>query len=682
MCKLRSIVLAVSFVLVASVSAWADVAIDETNFPDDVFREYVRSHFDTDGDGMLNEDEINAVTTIDVNNKGISSLRGVENFSALTYLHCEGNLLASNQLTSLDVSHNTALRALYCEQNQLTELNVSHNTALTTLECGSNQLTSLDVSHNTALTSLSCGSNSLTSLDVSHNTALSYYLQCEHNQLTALDVSNNNALTILDCGFNQLEALDVSNNTALTRLYCYNNQLAVLDVSHNTSLSNLRCYSQDITVASLERTGRTDYPYSLNMTALSSALDISRVQSLSATNSSGSTVNSFIDTGAGVVYFVSRPQTVTYIYDIGYSGIYNVYEPMNVTITFSSADDTASSNDVLPTSRDIVSTDITSQDIVSTDITTESHDIVSPDNHVESEDTTEPSITSEDQTQHETVTSEDQSPSRQDPAPESQDVTPTDDTPENSDPEPDSNTPSGQDTAPEDNNSSEQNFTPEDSEPEQQPTVVPENGSSSGTTSDPQSELPLGTIRPVESDDTMLEKIAETTNLPEDEIIFLKEENITAPQEPTRGINDYVKSDSHKIIGKLNTVTVNRDGYYVFKIVLSDELYEQVKNVSVKNLKIYALYDDGMTGASAFRPSIINGLLATWELLTLNGEKMEFGLKEFLMVGFLNAGAPFSVFIAKLILAMFGGGGCEIGLGIAGVAILGSAFFVFRRLRK
>ena len=49
-----------------------------------------------------------------------------------------------NQLTTLDVSQNTALTVLYCGFNQLTTLDVSQNTALTILNCSSNQLTSLD----------------------------------------------------------------------------------------------------------------------------------------------------------------------------------------------------------------------------------------------------------------------------------------------------------------------------------------------------------------------------------------------------------------------------------------------------------------------------------------------------------------------------------------------------------
>ena len=59
-----------------------------------------------------------------------------------------------NQLTSLDVSNNTALTYLIIEYNQLTSLDVSNNTALNSLFCSGNQLTSLDVSYCTDLASL------------------------------------------------------------------------------------------------------------------------------------------------------------------------------------------------------------------------------------------------------------------------------------------------------------------------------------------------------------------------------------------------------------------------------------------------------------------------------------------------------------------------------------------------
>ena len=191
-------------------------------------------------------EKIAAITELDVsgtyeNRSTLTSLQGIEYFESLTELYC-----LSNQLTSLDVSANTALTKLECYDNQLTSLDVSGCTALTMLVCFSNQLTTLDVSANTALTMLVCDSNQLTSLDVSANTALTV-LDCSSNSLTSLDVSANTALTELWCGYNQLTSLDVSANTALTTLWCYYNQLESLDVSANTALMVLECDDNQLT---------------------------------------------------------------------------------------------------------------------------------------------------------------------------------------------------------------------------------------------------------------------------------------------------------------------------------------------------------------------------------------------------------------------------------------------------
>ena len=135
----------------------------------------------------------------------------------VTELNCSWN-----QLTSLDVSKNTALTGLYCYNNQLTSLDVSKNTALKVLDCSYNQLTSLDLSQNTALTGLYGGQNQLTSLDVLKDTALTE-LDCPDNQLTSLDLSQNTALDFLDCSINQLTSLNISGCARLEDLYCFSN---------------------------------------------------------------------------------------------------------------------------------------------------------------------------------------------------------------------------------------------------------------------------------------------------------------------------------------------------------------------------------------------------------------------------------------------------------------------------
>ncbi len=169
--KLR-ILLFSALLLLSAGTAWADVEINETNFLDENFRNYLLEQ-DYGSDRKLTDAEIARVTSISVPSMNIRSLKGIEYFTALTELWC-----FDNQLTSLDVSKNTALKGLYCNSNQLTSLDVSKNTALHILGCAYNLLSSLDVSKNTRLVWLWCSDNQLTSLDVSKNSALEY-LKCD-----------------------------------------------------------------------------------------------------------------------------------------------------------------------------------------------------------------------------------------------------------------------------------------------------------------------------------------------------------------------------------------------------------------------------------------------------------------------------------------------------------------------
>ncbi len=178
---------------------------------------------------------IENVTEINLSYCGLTSLQGIELFKSLESLSCY-----ANDLTSLDVSKNTALEYLSCGYNEFTSLDVSKNTALRNLNCNSLDLTSLDVSNNTALEYLYCSDNNLTSLDVSKNTALRN-LSCFDNKLTSLDISNNTALQSLYCSDNNLTSLDVSKNTALRNLSCSDNKLTSLDISNNTALEYLSC---------------------------------------------------------------------------------------------------------------------------------------------------------------------------------------------------------------------------------------------------------------------------------------------------------------------------------------------------------------------------------------------------------------------------------------------------------
>ena len=85
---------------------------------------------------------------------------------------------------------------------------LSYFTSLKEFACRYNQLTALDVSNNTQLTLLDCNDNQLISF-ASKNTQLTY-LTCKNNQLKAIDVSKNTQLTELHCSYNQLTAINTA----------------------------------------------------------------------------------------------------------------------------------------------------------------------------------------------------------------------------------------------------------------------------------------------------------------------------------------------------------------------------------------------------------------------------------------------------------------------------------------
>ncbi|MCK5028249.1 MAG: hypothetical protein KAR57_01355, partial [Bacteroidales bacterium] len=82
--------------LLANISLFAQ----NTYIPDDNFEQaLIDLGFDSGAlDDSVTTANISVITELNIDNKSISSLIGIEDFTALTYLNCY-----SNQLTSLDV---------------------------------------------------------------------------------------------------------------------------------------------------------------------------------------------------------------------------------------------------------------------------------------------------------------------------------------------------------------------------------------------------------------------------------------------------------------------------------------------------------------------------------------------------------------------------------------------------
>lgn len=234
------------------VSAQADaavpeeyIAINEKNFPDENFRDYVAGEWDKDHDKYFSPSEIAAAKWITCDNlwegQPIKSLKGIEYFTEIWELSC-----VYNDLTEIDLSHNKKLEYLNCHHNQLKELDVSGLPLLKTFYCGHNELPSIDVSKNEQLEDFDCQDNHLDTLDVSQNKEL-VKLSCGTNNLTELDVRENKKLKELSCYESKLSNLDLRNQTELEVLKCWKNPLSVLDVSANTKLKTLFVSNTNLT---------------------------------------------------------------------------------------------------------------------------------------------------------------------------------------------------------------------------------------------------------------------------------------------------------------------------------------------------------------------------------------------------------------------------------------------------
>lgn len=296
------------------------IAINEKNFPDENFRDYMARNWDADHDNRFSPSEIANAKWITCDNlwegQPIKSLKGIEYFTEIWELSC-----VYNDLTEIDLSHNTKLEYLNCHHNKLKELDVSGLPLLKTFYCGQNKLQSIDVSKNKQLKDFSCAENPLNTLDVSQNKELES-LDCVGNNLTELDVSENKKLEELWCERNKLSNLDLGNQTELEVLGCRENPLSVLDVSANTKLKKLLVSNTNLT--SLDAKNNTaletfigkDCSYNIavegdgkfDLTTLPGHFDASK-----ATATGGGTINE----NENILTVDPNSQTFRYDYDIG-----------------------------------------------------------------------------------------------------------------------------------------------------------------------------------------------------------------------------------------------------------------------------------------------------------------------------------------------------------------------------
>lgn len=232
-----------------------------------------------EGDIVLTQEDITNTTSLDLSNRNLNNLEGLEVFTNLTKLDC-----SNNQISELDLTKAPNLTSLNCSDNSLASLDVSvlpelielrcdrcfsssnsrsysngvldlsACTKLQVLSCTNNGLTELILPETLILVDIYCSNNNLKRLDVSRYTRLSQ-IHCEFNQLIELKLPKTQTLKEVWCKENELTSLDVSGNIALERLTCNSNDLERLNVRTNTSLQVLECQENQLKALDISQNG-------------------------------------------------------------------------------------------------------------------------------------------------------------------------------------------------------------------------------------------------------------------------------------------------------------------------------------------------------------------------------------------------------------------------------------------
>jgi uncharacterized delta-60 repeat protein len=203
------------------------------SIPDPNFEQaLIDLNIDTDMiiNGVTSLSNVNGVTTLDVSNKNISDLTGIEFFNNLQFLTAD-----NNSISTLVLDQNTQLITVGLFQNQLSSIVLPDNNVLSSIDLGNNLLTQIDLSNNLNLSSVFVNDNLIDDIDVSMLSNLNI-LDVSGNNLTQLDLSPNTVLSQIDVSGNNLINFNLQNgnNTSISD--------SDFDSTNNT---NLTCIEVD-----------------------------------------------------------------------------------------------------------------------------------------------------------------------------------------------------------------------------------------------------------------------------------------------------------------------------------------------------------------------------------------------------------------------------------------------------
>ncbi|WP_075341546.1 hypothetical protein [Tenacibaculum agarivorans] len=225
------------FTNIDSQTRFSEIACNPyISIPDTAFETALENlgYDDISNDNQIPLLNIYDITSLDVENQGISDLTGIEYFANLKVLNCSENLLST-----IDLSSNLKLEDIDCDKNSFVSLDFSKNFNLIKIDADQmSSLTSIDFTGCEFLQNVEIDDNSIESIDFTTNTSL-YVFDLDNNSISTIDLSKNRLLISADLSYNSISDIDITENTLLKVFNIEGNSISSIDFSKNTRLIDI-----------------------------------------------------------------------------------------------------------------------------------------------------------------------------------------------------------------------------------------------------------------------------------------------------------------------------------------------------------------------------------------------------------------------------------------------------------
>ncbi|SCY90279.1 DUF7619 domain-containing protein [Flavobacterium caeni] len=279
---------------------------------------------DTNNDGQIEVAEVQNLKYLNVGDASISSIAGIEHFTALEQLYAHYNNIGAvdlhalnnlillnvndNNLTSIDNIGAPNIQYLTAGGNPIASLDLSNWPTLIDCNMWGTQLTSLSVSNMPTVERLFFGEGLLTSISLTNLPNL-YELDIQSNQLSSVNFSGLGALRYFVFNNNPFTDLGFLNDfPTLTSLTMNNTQVTTLDVSGLIALDHVFAINSPNLKYIFMKNGRTESMWFSGCPQLeyicADEAELNSVQdNVNAYNPIGCHVNSYCTFNPGGVFY-------------------------------------------------------------------------------------------------------------------------------------------------------------------------------------------------------------------------------------------------------------------------------------------------------------------------------------------------------------------------------------------